>query len=110
MKLTHITLFAAACGLAPLAAHAGVEISVAVPAPIVVVGTPPSPRQEVIGVAPGPDFFWISGRWNWDGGRWVWLSGHYERHPHYHSGGGYEQGHWERREGGNSVWIEGRWR
>jgi hypothetical protein len=110
MKISHISLFAVACGLAPLAAHAGVDIgvNVAVPAPVLVVGEPPAPRVEVIGTAPGPDYFWIAGHWNWEGGRWVWLNGRYDRHPHYHPGASWEQGRWERR-GGNSVWVEGRW-
>jgi hypothetical protein len=111
MKISHISLCAVALGLAPLASRAGVDvgINIGVPAPVVVVGQPPAPRVEVVTTAPGPDYFWIAGRWNWDGGRWVWLNGHYERHPHFHPGGGWEQGHWEHR-GGNSVWVEGRWR
>jgi len=114
MKLSHITLFAVACGVAPLASRAGVDIgiNIGVPAPapeVVIVGQPPPPRMEVVAVAPGPDYFWIEGRWNFDHGRWVWLGGHYERHPHFHPGGGWEPGHWEHR-GGNSVWHEGHWR
>jgi hypothetical protein len=77
-------------------------------AEVVVADTPPPPLVEPVYVAPGPDFFWISGHWTWQG-RWVWLGGHFERHPHYHPGGAWINGHWEHRNGG-SVWIEGYWR
>jgi hypothetical protein len=69
---------------------------------------PPAPIAEVVGVAPGPDYFWIGGHWHWNGG-WVWLRGHYDRHPHFHPGGGWDAGHWDRR-GGSWVWHEGHWR
>ena len=78
------------------------------PRSVTVVGEPPAPRMEVVGVALGPDYFWIAGHWNWDGNRWTWMGGRYERHPHFHPGASFEQGHWDRR-GGNSVWVEGRW-
>jgi len=68
---------------------------------------PPAPVVEAVPVAPGPDFFWIGGRWSWQG-RWVWVRGHFERHPHWHPGGYWEAGHWDR-EHGHFVWHEGRW-
>jgi hypothetical protein len=108
MKLSQLSLFAVALSVAPLAAHAGVDIGVNIGAPVVAEGAPPPPRVEVIGTAPGPDYFWVAGHWTWNGGRWVWLAGSYRRHPHFHPGGGWEQGHWDRR-GNNSVWVEGRW-
>jgi hypothetical protein len=70
-------------------------------------GEPPPPVYERIGPAPGPDYLWIGGHWGWQG-RWVWIHGRYERHPHWHRGGGWAPGHWEHREHG-SVWIEGHW-
>jgi hypothetical protein len=110
MKITHIVLLGLACGAAPIAVRAGVDVVVSVPVPeVVIVGQPPQPRVEVISQAPGPDYFWIGGRWNYSGSRWVWMNGHYDRHPHFHAGGGWEAGHWESR-GGNSVWHEGHWR
>jgi hypothetical protein len=69
---------------------------------------PPAPYVETIPVAPGPDFFWIGGRWAWRG-RWVWTAGHYDRHPHFHPGGGWEPGRWER-VNGRYAWREGHWR
>jgi hypothetical protein len=108
MKIKYLAILGLACGAAPLSTHAGVEISIAVPE-VIIVGQPPAPRVEVISQAPGPDYFWIGGRWNYSGSRWVWLNGHFDRHPHFHPGGGWEAGHWEHR-GGNSVWHEGHWR
>jgi len=64
MKLTTISLFALACGLAPLAAPAGVEIGINLGGPEVIVHSQPPPeRYEVIGTAPGPGYFWIRGHW-----------------------------------------------
>jgi len=75
---------------------------------VIVSDAPPAPIVETVYAAPGPDYVWIGGRWNWQG-RWVWVAGRYERHPHWHPGGGWEAGHWDRREHGY-VWVEGRWR
>jgi len=109
MKITHIAYLGLALAAAPIASYAGVDISVALPVPeVVIVGHPPQPRYETIAPSPGPEFFWIGGRWNYSGSRWMWMNGHYERHPHFHTGGGWEGGHWENR-GGNSVWHEGHW-
>jgi len=41
---------------------------------------PPAPQVEVVGVAPAPGYFWISGVWLWQGGRHVWHPGHWEAH------------------------------
>ncbi len=69
---------------------------------------PPPPIVETYGPAPGPDFFWVGGHWGWNG-RWVWVHGNYERHPHWHRGGGWVAGRWEARHG-RYVWVEGHWR
>jgi hypothetical protein len=69
---------------------------------------PPAPAYEVVGVAPGPGFFWIGGFWNWVGGRHQWVGGRWEaQRPGYawtpHSwqrdGRGWRSnpGRWERR-------------
>ena len=89
--------------------------------PVVLQGPPPGPEVEVIAneappalinesapPAPGPDFFWIGGHWQWNN-RWVWVHGRYDRHPHFHPGGGWEAGRWEHRDG-RFVWREGHWR
>lgn len=73
-----------------------------------VMVAPPALQGEVIGVAPGPGYFWIGGFWNWVGGRHVWVGGHWEANrqgyrwrPHHwvRDGQGWraEQGRWERR-------------
>jgi hypothetical protein len=69
---------------------------------------PPASIYESVPYAPGPDYFWIGGRWQWNG-RWVWAHGHYDRHPHFHPGGGWEAGRWDH-EGGRFVWRDGHWR
>ncbi|HTA64253.1 MAG TPA: YXWGXW repeat-containing protein, partial [Xanthomonadaceae bacterium] len=67
---------------------------------------PPPVQEEVVGVAPGPDYFWIGGVWFWEGGRHVWHPGHWEHNregfryvPHHWDN---EGGHWHLR-GGNWV-------
>lgn len=68
---------------------------------------PPVAQGEVIGVAPGPGYFWISGWWAWLGGRYVWQPGRWEAHrpgyrwmPHewQHGPGGWQArpGYWHR--------------
>jgi Glycine zipper len=50
-----------------------------------VVGpTPPAPQPETVVVAPGPDYFWVTGAWLWLGDRWSWRRGYWHRpsHPH----------------------------
>jgi len=76
---------------------------------VIVQSAPPPPQVEYYGPAPGPDYFWIGGRWAWNGGRWAWVGGRWDRHPHWHPGGGWVAGHWDRR-GGGYAWVEGRWR
>lgn len=39
---------------------------------------PPPPRYEVVGVAPYPGWFWISGYWTWSSNRHVWVGGRWE--------------------------------
>jgi hypothetical protein len=74
---------------------------------LVTVAPPPAP-VEVIGVAPGPGYVWISGYWNWVGGRHVWVGGrwaaprpgyYWEPHVWVHTGAGWHlrEGRWVRR-------------
>ncbi|HEY1848000.1 MAG TPA: hypothetical protein VGG37_02285 [Opitutaceae bacterium] len=69
---------------------------------------PPAPIYEAVPASPGPEFFWIGGHWQWNG-RWVWTHGRYARHPHFHPGGSWEAGRWDRHNG-RYVWHEGHWR
>jgi hypothetical protein len=90
------------------------RVSQAAPPPVPVADVyvdqaPPPPVYEAVTAPPpGPDFFWIGGFWGWSGG-WVWHRGHYERHPHFHPGAGWEPGRWDHR-GGRYVWVAGHWR
>ena len=66
---------------------------------------PPAPRVEVVGVAPAPGYFWISGYWGWIGGRHEWVPGRWTApRPGYR----YEPHRWER-EGDGWRLHEGRW-
>ena len=79
------------------------------PAPgeeIVVTETPPPPQVEVVGLAPGPDFVWMPGCWEWRG-HWVWAGGRWAIGPHPHAR--WIPGRWTRH-GRNHVWIRGYWR
>jgi hypothetical protein len=68
---------------------------------VVVYSAPPAIIVEERGRPPGPEFAW--------NGRWVWIHGVWRHHPHWHPGGGWVEGHWEAR-GGGQIWIEGYWR
>lgn len=66
---------------------------------------PPLPRNEIIGVAPGPDYVWIAGFWNWGGRQYDWTPGHWEhRREGYH----WAPHHWEH-EGDHWHAHGGRW-
>ncbi len=67
--LVAITLGLAVMGASPVArAQEEIEIEVA----------PPTPRVEVIPVAPSPRHFWIPGYWGWARGAHYWVPGRYE--------------------------------
>lgn len=59
----------------------------------VIAPSAPPPRVEVIGVAPSPNRFWVSGQWHWDGRRYDWEPGHWEAHR---AGYVYVSPHWVR--------------
>jgi len=68
---------------------------------------PPVERVEVIGRAPGPNYVWVAGRWNWDGRGYAWMPGRWivaERG--YRS---WRPGRWAHDRRG-WYWIEGHWR
>ena len=73
---------------------------------VVVTETPPAPQVEVVGVAPGPEYIWVPGWWEWHG-RWVWMEGRWTVGPHPHAR--WEPGHWVHH-GRGYVWRPGRWR
>ena len=73
---------------------------------VVVQQAPPSAPVEVVAAAPGPDYVWVDGEYDWNGVTWVWVGGHwgYPPHPHavwvggrrWHDGYGwhYQAGYW----------------
>lgn len=66
---------------------------------------PPAPQVEVIGVAPGPGYFWVDGYWGWHGHRHHWVGGHWEhRRPGYR----WEPHQWQR-DGNRYREAPGRW-
>ena len=74
--------------------------------PVVAVA-PPAPQVEVIGIAPGPGYFWVGGWWTWSGNRYIWRPGHWalqrpgqrwSAHAWHRGPGGWyaRPGHWRR--------------
>src|ERR1700677_503377 len=105
MKITQITLLALACGAAPFAAHAVLDIGVNIGGPDVIVqSAPPHERVEVVPMAPGPGYAWIRGHWVWHREHWEWKGGYYERISQ--PGAVWISGQWVAR-GNGWVWVEG---
>jgi hypothetical protein len=77
------------------------------PSPIVVNEAPPPPHVEIVRNAPGPQYVWIPGFWEWKN-RWSWMNGHWEIEPH--PGAVWVPGRWIRRSGGGWTWVRGYWR
>jgi hypothetical protein len=105
MKIAKISLLALACGAAPLAVRAGVELGINIGGPEVIVGSQPPPlRAEVITASPGPGYIWIRGHWGWHHERWEWIGGRWDRVAQ--PGSAWVPGQWVAR-GNGWVWIEG---
>jgi hypothetical protein len=51
---------------------------------VFVPGAPPPPQQEFIPMAPGPNYYWVRGYWNWGGYQWGWVPGYWEYAPPGH--------------------------
>ena len=63
----------------------------------------PPLRVETVPVAPGPNYVWRPGYWNWGGRRYVWVGGSYVvRGPGY---GRWAPGYW----GPRHRWYGPRW-
>jgi len=52
---------------------------------------PPPAPEEVIPVAPGPDYYWTPGYWDWNDG-WIWIGGGWGLGRGYGWGGHYGRG------------------
>ena len=96
----------ALAAFAPLTALSGCVVRAYPAGEVVVDEGPPPVREEIVGVAPGPDFIWIGGRWWRDHDRWAWEGGRWGSRPH--AGAVWVGGRWDHR-GGRYVWHEGRW-
>src|SRR5579862_8240550 len=93
--------------LAALLIGAGMSMSAAMAAEVVVRVAPPAAIVEHRSPSPGRDYVWIPGYHNWDGHRHVWVAGRWELPPHPHAR--WEAHRWEKR-GDGWVLVEGRWR
>src|ERR1017187_6141801 len=62
---------------------------------------PPPLPDQVIPVAPGPDYYWTPGYWGWNGG-WIWIGGGWGYRGGYgwYGRGGYGHGGWGGYRGG----------
>jgi uncharacterized protein YcfJ len=45
---------------------------------------PPAPLVEPVLVAPGPNYFWVNGRWLWFNGGWAWRHGYWRGGPYHY--------------------------
>ena len=87
------------------------------PAPVVIeevreVTTAPAPMVEIVPVAPGPDYVWVSGYWTWRRTAYgynhcEWVPGVWAHRPHRDAV--WIGARWEPHHGVN-VWVDGHWR
>jgi len=109
MYFKKLMLVGAVSGAA-LAARAQIHLSVGIGVPVgpvvVVREAPPAPRYEDRSPPPGPDFFWVEGRWSRDRDQWIWIRGHWDHRPRPEAV--WVAGHWDQRHDG-WVWVDGRW-
>jgi hypothetical protein len=78
------------------------------PAPTRVVVVPQPAATEMVPPAPGPDYVWIPGRWEWDtaGKRWMWYGGTWQRPPAPNAV--WQAGYWSQ-QGPGWSWISAHW-
>lgn len=103
--ITHLRVLGASLVVCAALACAGSGLSVGL---VYAERRPPPDRVEVISVAPGPNYVWVAGRWEfsnneyrWRHGRWVpiergyhrWVPGHWTERGHRWY---YVEGHWSR--------------
>ncbi len=73
---------------------------------VFVTQAPPPIRVETQTVAPGPNYIWTRGYWQWTGTRYAWVPGRYVVRPR--TTAVWVEGQWQRRPGG-WVWVAGHW-
>ena len=85
--------------------HVSLNLSLGIPAPIVVHEAPP--RTVIVETqysAPGPGYVWVAGHNSWINGRWVWIPGTWARPPQPTAV--YVEGRWDEH---TRYWIEPHW-
>ncbi len=93
--------------LAGLIFAAGMALSVAAGADVVIRIAPPRPVVEARVVSPGPGYVWTPGYHRWDGNAYVWTGGQWQMPPRPHQRW---VAHRYVRRGGGYVLVEGHWR
>ncbi|HEV2320015.1 MAG TPA: YXWGXW repeat-containing protein [Verrucomicrobiae bacterium] len=78
------------------------------PATVVTSDQPPSAPDETVAVAPGPNYVWIGGEWQWNGVGWVWVGGRWAYPPW--PGAIWVHGYWYRGPFGGWRHAHGHWR
>ena len=74
---------------------------------VVIQTAPPPERVEYYSAAPGPEYVWVTGYWQWNSTEYFWVPGRWAAPPRgYHA---YERGRWQRT-GHGWKWHEGKWR
>lgn len=77
------------------------------PERVYVIDRPPPARVELVPVAPGPRYVWVTGHWQRAGTGWAWTRGRYVAPPaRYRS---WAPGEWHH---GRRGWyyVDGHWR
>jgi len=74
--------------------------------PALVPAPPPRLAVEVPPPAPGPEFTWLPGHWEWTGRRYAWIEGRWVVAP---PDAEWEDGRWMKRPRG-WIWLPGHWR
>lgn len=69
------------------------------------VTTRPADVTYVRPAAPGPDYVWIGGEWEYRGGNYQWHEGSWQKHREGHE---YKAGYWENGKNGYK-WHKGHW-
>ncbi|HEV2329956.1 MAG TPA: YXWGXW repeat-containing protein [Verrucomicrobiae bacterium] len=75
---------------------------------VVTSDQPPPPQYETVVTAPGPDYVWIAGEWQWNGVGWVWVGGRWASPPY--PGAIWVHGYWYRGPWGGWRHVHGHWR
>ncbi len=73
----------------------------------VVATHPPYAREEIVGVAPGPDYVWVGREYAWRNGAYVEVPGYWARRAYANAV--WTPGHWHRNGESAYRWVPGHW-